>query len=68
FPVLSITNPNKAWVCEQIDSLIKEWSEWNKFCQSIEDSPDFDPQTCSDAIKDGFENIKTEETGSGLES
>jgi len=61
FPVLSITNPNKAWVCEQIDSLIKEWSKWNEFCQTIEDSPDFDPKTCSVAIKDGYENIRKHE-------
>ena len=61
FPALSITNPNKAWVCEQIDSLIKEWEEWNEFSQNISDSSDFDPQTCSEAIKDGYENIKNHE-------
>lgn len=61
FPILSITNPNKAWVCEQIDALIQEWSDWNEFCQSIEDSPDFDPQTCTEAIRDGYENIRKHE-------
>jgi hypothetical protein len=61
FPVLSITNPNKAWVSEQIDALTKEWIEWNAFCQNIEDSPDFNPKTCSEAIKDGYENIRKHE-------
>lgn len=61
FPVLSITNPNKAWVSEQVDMLIKEWDEWSKFCQNIVDSPEFDPQTCSEAIKDGYENIRKHE-------
>lgn len=61
FPVLSITNPNKVWVCEQIDGLIKEWSEWNVFCQEIEDSHDYDPKTCSEAIKDGYDNIRKHE-------
>ena len=61
FPVLSITNPNKAWVSEQIDALTKEWIEWNAFCQNIEDSPDFNPRTCSEAIKDGYENMRKHE-------
>ncbi|MBD9481829.1 hypothetical protein IB229_02515 [Pseudomonas sp. PDM14] len=61
FPALSITNPNKAWVFEQIDALTKEWVEWNAFCQNIEDSPDFNPKTCSEAIKDGYENIRKHE-------
>ena len=61
FPVLSITNPNKAWVCQEIDSLIKEWSDWSDFCQGLGDSADYDPQTCSDAIKDGWENIRKHE-------
>ncbi len=61
FSVLAITNPNKAWVCEEINNLIKEWSEWNEYCQNLEDSPDFDQQTCTEAIKDGFENIQKHE-------
>ena len=61
FPVLSITNPNKAWVCEEIDKLIKEWSEWNEICQNLDDSPDFNQQTCAEAIKDGYENIRKHE-------
>ncbi|MEZ8109853.1 hypothetical protein ACED56_12285 [Vibrio splendidus] len=61
-PVLSITNPNKVWVCEQLDSLIHEWLEWNDFCQKInEDSPDYNPSTCSEAIKDGYVNIRKHE-------
>ncbi|MCK5179371.1 MAG: hypothetical protein KAR32_07560 [Candidatus Omnitrophica bacterium] len=61
FPIFSITNPNKVWVSEQIDKLIKEWKDWNSFCQDLGDSPEYDPNTCSAAIKDGWENIKKHE-------
>ena len=58
--VLTITNPNKAWVSAEIDKLIAEWTEWHDFCVRLldeEDSPDYDRNTCSDAIKDGRENL-----------
>ena len=64
FPVLSITNPNKAWVSVELDNLIKEWNEWNTHCQNIEDSSDYNPQTCSEAIKDGWVNsVNIRKTG-----
>ena len=56
FPIFAITNPNKTWVCEEIDKLLQEWVEWYEHCQNLKDSPDYDPQTCSEAIKDGFDN------------
>ncbi|PAR34067.1 hypothetical protein CGT98_18605 [Vibrio metoecus] len=61
FQPLSITNPNKAWVNEQLDLLIDEWQLWNEYCASIEDSSDYNPKTCSEAIKDGFANIQKHE-------
>jgi len=64
FPKLLMQNPNRAWVSKEIDCLIKEWSEWNTKVQMLcsgEDSNDFDPKTCSEAIKDGWENIRKHE-------
>ncbi len=61
FPTLSITNPNKIWVCEQLDSLIQEWKCWNEYCTDLEDSSDYNPGPCSEAIKDGYENIHKHE-------
>ena len=61
FPVFAITNPNKVWVSEEIDKLLREWEAWNDFCQNLEDSPDYDPNTCTEAIKDGYSNRKKHE-------
>ena len=61
FEVLSISNPNKAWVCSELDKLIHEWKVWDEYCQNLGDSPDYNPQTCSEAIKDGFANRKKHE-------
>ncbi|WP_299146014.1 hypothetical protein [uncultured Tateyamaria sp.] len=58
---VAITNPNKAWVSSEVDKLIAEWSEWANFCTMLAtepDSPDYNPQTCSEAIKDGRENLQ----------
>ena len=54
--VFSIANPNKAWVVQELDNLRNEWAEWLGAAQNLEDSPDYDPQTCTEAIKDGFAN------------
>lgn len=61
FPVLSISNPNKAWVSTELDKLLVEWTTWNDVCQTLGDSPDFNPQTCTEAIKDGYANLKKHE-------
>jgi len=61
FPVFAITNPNKAWVSQEIDNLLAEWNEWSEYSKNIIDSPDFNSQTCSEAIKDGFDNIRKHE-------
>ena len=63
-PVLAISNPNKAWVSAEIDRLLDEWEEWFEYCLALSkahDSLDYDPKTCSDAVKDGFANIKQHE-------
>lgn len=64
FPKFEITNPNKAWVSEEIDKLIQEWTEWNEYCQELvdnPDSPDYKPNSCTEAIKDGFDNRRKHE-------
>lgn len=61
FPVFAITNPNKAWVSEEIDKLIREWETWNDYCQKLGDSPDYNSQTCTEAIKDGHINRRKHE-------
>lgn len=54
--IFSITNPNKGWVVQELDKLRNEWAEWLEVSQNLGDSPDYDPQTCTEAIKDGFAN------------
>lgn len=63
-PELAIKNPNKAWVSEELDKLMAEWTEWNAFCLALadgDDSPDYDPKTCTEAIKDGHDNRRKHE-------
>lgn len=55
---LVLTNPNKAWVVEQVDRLRKEWEEWLAVAEALPDSPEYDPQTCTEVIKDGEANIR----------
>jgi len=58
---VAMTNPNRAWVSSELDKLISEWTDWAEFAIELAaqpDSPDFDPKTCSEAIKDGMANIQ----------
>lgn len=59
--VLSITNTNKAWVVEELGRLLDEWRAWLEFAKSLGDSPDYDPKTCAEAMKDGRENRRRHE-------
>lgn len=59
--IFSITNPNKAWVVNELDKIRGEWADWSKFVANLEDSPDYDPKTCSVAVKDGYENLRAHE-------
>lgn len=54
--LLCISNPNKGWVVKELDRFRDEWSDWFEFSKALGDSPDFHPNTCADAIKDGFSN------------
>jgi hypothetical protein len=56
--VFAISNPNKAWVVNELDKLRREWSDWLEVAKGLGDSPDFNPNTCTEAIKDGWDNIR----------
>lgn len=56
--ILAIANPNKAWVIAELDKLRQEWTAWLETVRNLPDSPDYDPQTCAEAVKDGFDNLR----------
>lgn len=57
-PIFSIANPNKGWVVKELDKLRKEWADWLDVAQSLNDSSDYNPETCAECIKDGRDNIR----------
>jgi hypothetical protein len=59
--ILALTNPNKGWVVNQLDNLLREWEAWLAIAQELGESPDYDPRTCTVAIKDGFANRRKHE-------
>lgn len=59
--ILMLTNPNKGWVVDRLDELRAEWSAWLDISQNLSDSPDYNPNTCTEAIKDGFANRRKHE-------
>jgi hypothetical protein len=60
-PIFSITNPNKAWVVRELGRLKQEWTDRLEVASNLGDSTDYDPETCSEAIKDGFANRRKHE-------
>jgi len=59
--VLTIVNPNRGWVVDELDRLIAEWRDWLAIAESLRVSSDFIPMTCSEAVKDGFSNRRKHE-------
>ena len=59
--ILAITNPNKGWVVSELDKLRKEWATWLTVARNLPESTDYKPNTCTEAIKDGFANRKNHE-------
>jgi hypothetical protein len=59
--ILTLVNPNKGWVVNELDGLLREWCEWLAVAQNLPDSPDYNPNTCTEAIKDGFTNRRKHE-------
>ncbi len=54
---LTITNPRKSWVVEELEALIKEWEDWQGFVATIEDHT-YNKQTHSEVYADGEENME----------
>ncbi len=59
--ILAITNPNKGWVVAELDILHHDWAAWLETARDLPDSPDYDPNTCTEAIKDGWVNRRKHE-------
>ncbi|EIO4060255.1 hypothetical protein LQK59_003222 [Vibrio vulnificus] len=57
FESLEILNPRKSWVLSELDSLIKDWSEWYEETKSIPEH-DYDPNIQTVMWMDGEENIR----------
>lgn len=58
FAPLAIVTANKSWVVKELDLLLEEWRRWDSVVQNLGDSSDFDPQTCTEALKDGRDNLR----------
>lgn len=58
---LSFSNPNKAWAFKEVGNIIEEWQQWYIYVQKLEDHDDYNPNTCTEAVKDGWENLKKHE-------
>jgi len=54
---LEITNPNKNWVINELNSIISEWEEWQVYVGTIQDHP-YDRNTQLDVFLDGEENME----------
>lgn len=59
--ILSLANPNKGWVINELDNLREEWIRWLEVAQALPISADYDPRTCTEAIKGGFANRRKHE-------
>jgi hypothetical protein len=60
-PIFSVTNPNRGWVVRELDRLRNEWAGWLDTARGLGDSPDYNPETCAESIKDGWDNIRKHE-------
>lgn len=57
----AIANPNKPVVVQELDKIRKEWAAWLEFGKGLGVSSEFDPSTCTECIKDGYENLRKHE-------
>jgi uncharacterized protein (TIGR02391 family) len=58
---LVILRGGRTQVRLELERLIQEWQEWLETVKELPDSPDYNPQTTTIAIKDGFANIRLHE-------
>lgn len=61
FRPFEVLNPNRAWCAKEVDRLLDEWRSWGRVVENLEDSPDYNPRTSSEAIKDGWDNLRKHE-------
>lgn len=54
----AVSNPNKEWVAAELDRLIGEWHAWLDEVRGLPVSVDYNPDTCSEALKDGWSKIR----------
>lgn len=54
---LEILNSNKNWVIDELNSIISEWENWQKFVEEIRDHP-YDQNTHTEVFADGEENME----------
>ena len=52
-PPFEFSNPNKAWVVQETDGLLQQWRDWLAAVQSFPDSPDYDPNRETEALRHG---------------
>jgi hypothetical protein len=58
---LSFSNPDEVWAVKALGNLTEEWQQWYAYVQNLKDHADYDPNTCTEAVKDGWENIRKHE-------
>ncbi len=61
FGPFEVLNPNKAWCAKEVDRLLDEWRSWREVVENLGDSPDYDPKTSGEALKDGWDNLRKHE-------
>lgn len=54
---LTISNPRKEWVINELGSLVEQWELWQKDVSGIEDHP-YNTNTHSEVFADGEENME----------
>jgi hypothetical protein len=62
--IFAVTSPNTGLVVDQLDRLLADWRAWLEVAKTLADgpdSPDYSPNTCTDAVKDGFDNRRKHE-------
>lgn len=56
-PPFEFSNPNKAWVVVETDSLLQQWRDWFTAVQSFPDSPDYDSNLETEALRHGRDKL-----------
>ncbi|HBP89191.1 MAG TPA: hypothetical protein DD706_16005 [Nitrospiraceae bacterium] len=52
-PPFEFLNPNKAWVVQETDNLLQQWRDWLAAAKSFPDSPEYDSNRETEALRHG---------------